>query len=454
MVTSNASNVTEVGYAAVEPRVPSGYKLTEVGVIPEDWETRTIADVSRNILDYRGRTPRKLGMDWGGGDIPALSARNVKMGYIDFEEECNWGSEALYKRWMTNGDAAKDDIVITMEAPLGNIAQIPDARKYILSQRTVLLQLNPDQSDSQFLFQVMRSERFQSVLSENATGSTAKGIQRRKFEKLRVVRPSLPEQRAIAAALRDADALIGALEKLITKKRDLKLAAMHELLTGEKRLPGFEKVPGYKQTEVGVIPEDWEPTALAQVCAFITKGSTPTTYGFKWEQSGVLFLRSECVSERGLDLGQSMFVSPSAHAALRRSEVEDGDILVTITGNVGRVVLLRGVGKANLNQHIAKVRVTNPKAHAEYVFHFLSQPASRSRFTSITTGQAYPQISLKQVREAIIPFPPTKAEQEGIATALSDMDAEIAALEAKLAKAQQIKQGMMQELLTGRIRLV
>ena len=84
--------------------VRPGYKQTEVGVIPQDWETPSIIKVAPKIIDYRGRTPRKLGMDWGGGEIAALSARNVKMGFIDFDEEWNLGSEALYKRWMTNGD--------------------------------------------------------------------------------------------------------------------------------------------------------------------------------------------------------------------------------------------------------------------------------------------------------------------------------------------------------------
>jgi type I restriction enzyme S subunit len=214
----------------------------------------------------------------------------------------------------------------------------------------------------------------------------------------------------------------------------------------------MEVRPGYKQTEMGVIPQDWELTPLAHLCAFITKGSTPTTYGFKWEQSGVLFLRSECVSEHGFDLTQSMFISPAAHVALRRSEVEDGDILVTITGNVGRVVRLAGVGKANLNQHIARVRVTAPYADAGYISHFLSQPASRRRFSAITTGQAYPQISLRQVRDAEIPLPPL-SEQRAIAAALSDVDALLAKLDALIAKKRDLKQAAMQQLLTGRTRL-
>lgn len=211
--------------------------------------------------------------------------------------------------------------------------------------------------------------------------------------------------------------------------------------------------PGYKMTEVGVIPEDWILINLLSLSAFITKGSTPTTYGFKWEQGGVLFLRSECVAENGLDLSQSMFISEAAHASLCRSEIREGDILITITGNVGRTILFKKVAEGNINQHIARVRIISQKAHSEFIYYILTQPSYRTRFNSITTGQAYPQISLKQVRETKIPFPPTKAEQSAIATALSDTDALIESLEKLIAKKRQIKRGAMQEFLTGKRRL-
>jgi type I restriction enzyme, S subunit len=211
--------------------------------------------------------------------------------------------------------------------------------------------------------------------------------------------------------------------------------------------------PGFQQTEVGVIPEDWNLVSLKRISAFITKGSTPTTYGFKWEADGVLFLRSECVSEKGLDLSQSMYISPEAHKFLQRSQVSNGDILITITGNVGRVVLLDRVEVANMNQHIARVRVNGANSNPYLVYHFLSQHSVRRRFDSITTGQAYPQISLKQVRETQVPLPPTKAEQESIARALCDADALIESLEKLISKKRQIKQGAMQELLTGKKRL-
>ncbi|MDH4454333.1 MAG: restriction endonuclease subunit S [Verrucomicrobiota bacterium] len=265
----------------------------------------------------------------------------------------------------------------------------------------------------------------------------------------------LPEQRAIAAALSDVDGLLGGLDRLIAKKRDLKQAAMQQLLTGQTRLPGFcSSNTSHHRSTFGEFPADWKLLPLSQVSAFITKGSTPTTYGFEWVSSGVLFLRSECVSERGLDLSQSMFVSLKAHQLLRRSEVKSGDILMTITGNVGRVVHLGAEFQpSNINQHIARIRISDDQVASAFVFHFLSQPLVRKYYNQITTGQAYPQISLKQVRNTVLPMPPL-AEQTAIATVLSEMDGELAVLEQRREKTRALKQAMMQELLTGRTRLI
>lgn len=276
--------------------------------------------------------------------------------------------------------------------------------------------------------------------SRHNSGGAQQSLNRNFIYPIPVRIPSPDEQRTITTALSDVDALLGALDRLIVKKRDLKQAAMQQLLTGQIRLPGFSG--------------KWERSHLESLSAFITKGSTPTTYGYSWESDGVIFLRSECVSDDGLDLRQSMFISESAHATMRRSEIRNGDILMTITGNVGRVVLLEGLARsANINQHISRIRTHADRAHPPFVYHFLSQRLIREYYGSITTGQAYPQISLQQVRKTEVLLP-SMQEQEAIAAALSNMDAELSALEQRRDKTRLLKQGMMQELLTGRTRLV
>lgn len=415
--------------------VRSGYLQTDIGAIPEDWGTDTLLGVCRQIMDYRGRTPRKLGMEWGGGDIPALSAGNVKRGFVDFEEECYFGSEDLYRRWMTQGDVAKDDILFTTEAPLGNVALVPDTRRYILSQRTVLLQVDPDRISGHFLFQVLQSVGFRRMLADYSSGSTAKGIQRRKLEQLAVPLPSLPEQEAIAAALSDMDRLLGGLEREIAKKRDLRQAAMQELLTGQTRLPTFRGQ--WKVKRLGDIAES-DPENLGT--------STPPDYRFN-------YVSLEDV-DHGVRRGHSEQVFRSAPSRARRRLRENDVLVATVRPNLQSHLLFRGqIGEWVCSTGFCVMRCHVGVAHPDYVFAHLFTASVGRQIDTLLTGSSYPAINSADVRALQISLPPYE-EQVAIAAVLSDMDAEVSALEARRHKTRDLKEAMMQELLTGKTRLV
>ncbi|MDX6447106.1 MAG: type restriction enzyme subunit [Blastocatellia bacterium] len=391
-----------------------GYKQTELGTIPEDWETPTILELARQIIDFRGRTPRKLGMEWGGGDIPALSAGNVKMGYIDLSEQCYFGSEALYKRWMTKGDIAKDDIVFTTEAPLGNVALVPDNRKYILSQRTILIQVDSREASSRFFFQQMMSARFQKLLADHSSGSTAKGIQRKKFERLKLARPSEPEQRAIAEALSDADALLRGLDRLIAKKRDLKQAAMQQLLSGRTRLPEFHG--------------SWEVKRIDKLASFQRGFDLPTSKLQKGHHP--------VVYSNGVQNHHATFM------------VRGPGVVTGRSGTIGKVHFV----EQDFWPHNTTLWVTDFKGNdRRFVYYFLT----RIGLERFGTGSGVPTLNRNDVHEFLVRVPPSSsAEQSTIAEVLSDMDAELAALEQRREKTRALKQAMMQELLTGRTRLI
>jgi type I restriction enzyme S subunit len=213
-----------------------GYKQTEVGTIPEDWPILNFREIVSLYIDYRGRTPKKLGMDWGNGDILALSANNVQMGKIDPSKEPTYGSEELYRKWMLHGECKPNDVLLTMEAPLGNIARIPDTRKYILSQRVLLIRPQ-NWIDSRFLSFFMMGRFFQNQLQFNSSGTTAKGIQRRKLDLISIYLPiETAEQTAIFTVLSDMDSEIESLETKLNKTRQIKQGMMSELLTGRIRL--------------------------------------------------------------------------------------------------------------------------------------------------------------------------------------------------------------------------
>lgn len=208
---------------------------------------------------------------------------------------------------------------------------------------------------------------------------------------------------------------------------------------------------GYKQTKVGIIPEDWDVVKLESISDFITKGATPTTYGFNWQENGIPFLRSECVSDNGLNLKSAMYICQDAHNVMKRSAITSGDILMTITGNVGRVILLENFQEGNINQHIARIRIIKEIANRNFIFSFLSQSTYQINYSKITTGQAYPQLSLVQVRDSFVAFPPLK-EQEKIAEILTTCDETISKQEELIEVKVKQKKALIQKLLSGEVR--
>ena len=241
-------------------------------------------------------------MDWGGGDIPALSAVNVKAGALDLSRTTHFGSEALYQRWMTQGDTARGDILITTEAPLGNVAQVPDDRKYILSQRVILLKPRPDMVDAGFLALQMRAAVFQSLLDDHRSGTTATGIRQSRLVTLPVQLPPPAEQRRIVAKLealqarsRRAHDALDAVPPLLEKLRQSILAAAFRGdLTKDWRAKHKDVEPASELLERIRVERrrKWEEAELAKMKA---KGKSPSDD--KWK---VKYREPEPVDATGL----------------------------------------------------------------------------------------------------------------------------------------------------------
>jgi len=214
---------------------PHLYKQSPAGWIPKEWDAIAAIDIIEHLIDFRGRTPRKLGMDWGGGNILALSANNVQPGAIDISREAYFGSERLYQKWMTSGDTRKGDVLLTMEAPLGNVAQIPDGSKYILSQRVIALRFKPTIVLNDFAFWQMQSCKFQQAMVSRSTGSTATGIQRAELVKLLFKAPPVDEQLLIAERLFSLEKRITFESAALAKQRKAKSGLSSDLFNGRVR---------------------------------------------------------------------------------------------------------------------------------------------------------------------------------------------------------------------------
>ncbi|MDV3546412.1 restriction endonuclease subunit S [Leuconostoc falkenbergense] len=171
----------------------------------DDWEERKLLDNVEKVLDYRGKSPPKFGMEWGTEGYLVLSALNVKNGYIDKSVEAKYGDHELFDRWMGNNRLEKGDVVFTTEAPLGNVAQLPDNNGYILNQRAVAFK-SLQETDDNFFAQLLRSPIVQNTLKASSSGGTAKGIGMKEFAKLNARVPEThEEQRKIGLFFKHLD---------------------------------------------------------------------------------------------------------------------------------------------------------------------------------------------------------------------------------------------------------
>jgi type I restriction enzyme, S subunit len=307
-------------------------------------------------------------------------------------------------------------------------------------------------NDPLFVSYLLRTIDFRS----HSGKSGVPGVNRNDLHELTVALPPLPQQRAIAEALADADVLLGSLTQLIAKKRDLKQAAMQQLLTGKTRLSGFEK-KGVHKTEVGEIPEEWEVVHISDLVSTGPRNGysgrsgkdargTPTLM-LTATTSGRLVLNDETVKRLNetIDSRSDLFL-------------RSGDVLVQRSNTlelVGTTALFNGPSRAYIYPDLMmRMRFKND-AIAHWFWRFANSTDGRRFFVSIAAGStgSMPKISGEKLRTMPLPLPPLPELRE-IVEVMEDVDAELDVLEKRLAKARALKQGMIQELLTGRTRLV
>ena len=239
--------------------------------------------------------------------------------------------------------------------------------------------------------------------------------------------PPLAEQQRIAEALSDMDELIASLEKLIAKKKAIKQGAMQELLTGKRRLPGFSG--------------EWTRQAMGSYVDFIVGYPFSSTH-FNEKAIGLRLIRNRDLKSDDQIIYSSEKVNPAYI-------VENGDVLVGMDGDFLPCIWKKG--RALLNQRVGKL-LFSTSLNNRFAYYAFQKPLSELQDgTGATTVK---HLSHGDIKKLTVFMPPTKNEQEAVATVLSDIDEEIQLYEGHISKARQIKQGMMQQLLTGKIRLL
>jgi type I restriction enzyme S subunit len=423
-------------------------------MVPNGWSIDTLENISKVTS---GGTPSKNKSEyWDGGNIPWVRTTEVQNCTIES------GNIKVYitEDGLNNSSAKLFPIGTILLAMIGQgktRGQVALLNFEASTNQNCAAIILKKEHHPEYYFNFLLSQ-YQNIrnLSNSAGQSNLSGGL---VKTIKVPVPPLPEQQKIAKILSTWDKAITTTEKLIATSQQQKKALMQQLLTGKKRLVNpetglvFEGDWRKSKTPYKTLPLDWMEVALQDISSFITKGATPTTYGFHWQESGIPFLRSECVGKDGFKESGLAYICNDAHNAMSRSKVYTGDILITITGNVGRVCRLpSNYVEANINQHIAKVTLQTEKVCNDFIYHCLRDTKYQSNFERITTGQAYPQISLVQVRDTLVPMP-SLLEQQKIASVLTAADKEIELLQAKLIHLKDEKKALMQQLLTGKRRV-
>ena len=271
------------------------------------------------------------------------------------------------------------------------------------------------------------------------------------YRSLPILLPPLAEQRAIAAVLDAIDEAIERTEEVIAATEHLRDALLHELLT--RGLPGrhseWADVPG-----LGTVPACWDVVRLGDVCQRITKGTTPTTLGHEYAQTGVRFLRVENIRDGLVEGGQLRFISEETHRALSRSVLREHDLLLSIAGALGRSALVtKDVLPANVNQALAIIRLgDDPRTEPEFMSLALRARGVQRQVDGMRSELAQANINLEQVGSLRVPHPPIE-EQQAIAAALDGVDNAIARAREELARLHSLQASAADALLTGRVRV-
>jgi type I restriction enzyme S subunit len=371
--------------------VKTGYKQTEVGAVPEDWNPDYIEDIARITTGGKNTQDRVE-----NGQYPFY----VRSQIVERINSYSFDGEAV----LTAGDGVGT----------GKVFHYING-KFDVHQRVYRISDFAKRVNGYF-FYLYFSTHFYNRIMQMTAKSSVDSVRRDMIARMLVpLPPTEEEQRAIATALGDVDALLGALDRLIAKKHDLKQAAMQQLLTGQTRLPGFHGA--------------WEMKSLAAICSMKSgKGITSANIDH--------FSKYHCYGGNGLRGFASRFTHEGNYALIGRQGA--------LCGNVFGVE-----GRFFASEHAIVVT-----AFVDTDIRWLTYVLGRMNLNQYAESSAQPGLSVSKILILDIVAPPTKAEQTVIAAVLEDMDSELAALRQRREKTRALKQVMMQELLTGQIRLI
>lgn len=418
--------------------VKKGYKQTELGVIPEKWTVSTIGAIADVKTGPFGSALHAN--DYVQDGTPIITVEHL--GETGLTRQNLPKVSAEDRRRLSAYSMQEGDIVFSRVGSVDRNAYVTAAENgWLFSGRILRLRAKSEELSTRYLGYYFKAEETKERVRGVAVGQTMASLNTKLMNAFKVVLPTVEEQKNIAALLSNMDTLISALEKQISKKKAIKQGTMQELLTGKRRLPGFSGEWRYfnlmKNSKVKA-RIGWQGLKKSE---YLDSGYALLVTGTDFDDGRVLW--DGC-----------HYVTRSRYEQDRNIQLQNNDILITKDGSLGKAALVQGLTKpATLNSGIFVIRPLQDAYDPVFVYQILSSFVFKNFLDRLSAGSTIIHLYQKDVGKFEFLLPPTIAEQKAIAEALSEMDADIAALENKLTKYRQVKQGMMQQLLTGKIRL-
>lgn len=415
--------------------IETRFKDTEIGMIPENWEVKKLGDIGdvsmcKRVMKYQ--TTEK-------GDIPFY-----KIGTFGNKADAYITRELFDDLKQKYSYPQKGAILLSAAGTIGRTVVFDGNDSYFQDSNIVWIDNDESSVLNSYLYYCYKTMKW-----ETENGGIVTRLYNDNLKSALLLVPNIQEQAVIASALSDVDVLLRELGELIAKKKAIKMGMMQELLTVEA-VPGKEGAFRPKRRLEG-FEGDWVEKRLGEVASLFNgygfKSDTYSKIG-KYKIVTIGNVQNGCLSMDDYNCITKVPDDIRDYQILKL-----GDILVSMTGNVGRVCRV-DVTDCLLNQRVGLLKVDSNGINDDFFFTLLNSNTFESSMIEKGHGAAQPNIGKGEIEGYSFFIPISIAEQTAIAEVLSDMDAEIAALEAKRAKYEQVKNGMMQELLTGRIRLV
>ena len=410
----------------------------------DPWEQRKLLSCIEKITDFRGRTPKKLGMDWSESGYLALSALNVKDGYIDFSQDVHYGEQALYDKWMSGNELHKGQVLFTTEAPMGNVAQVPDNKRYILSQRTIAFDVKEDIITENFLATLLRSPAVFNTLTSLSSGGTAKGVSQKSLAGVDIQIPvELREQELLATYFANLDNLITLHQRKYNKLLNVKKSMLEKMFPKngsnipEIRFKGFTD-PWEQRKVLDLLELLTDYDANGSFADMAKNINTTDGDGYAW------YVRITDL-ENPKPLSELKYVDESSYEFLKKTELHGGELLMAKRGNIGKVYIFEPRTKyATVAPNMYLLKLNN-KVIPHFLYDYFVSEEGNKKLTRLNASSTMGALYKDDVKNIDVIMPSIE-EQAMIGNFFQSIDHIITLHQRELEKLQNIKKSMLEKM--------